>query len=58
MGGVRIGYVRPDQFLDHLTVIKIIRTTTKLSIQGVADLLHLGQEGHKEVFDLLDQMEE
>ena len=21
-GGDRIGYVRPDQFLDHLTVIK------------------------------------
>ena len=23
-GGVRIGYVRPVQFLDHLTVIKIL----------------------------------
>ena len=37
---------------------KIIRTTTKWSIQGVADLLHPGQGGHKEVFDLLDEMEE
>ena len=31
-----IGYLRPDHFLDHLTVIKILETTPPSLVENVA----------------------
>ena len=46
-GGVGIGYLRPDQFLDHLTVIKIKSNISMPHSKLVDAIYTIGSESHQ-----------